>query len=70
MPTKHTSQVLANCDDEEPIFVLAGRDRFGSMLVKIWAVICRQHGVSEEKCLDAERVADEMDKWQPKSLPD
>ncbi len=70
MPTKHTSQVLANCDDDEPIFVLVGRDRFASMLVRMWAVMCRQHGVPEEKCAEAEEVAQAMDKWQPKSLPD
>ena len=70
MATKHTSDVLDNTEDDEPIFPLVGRDRFAALVVRIWADIAAASGVDPEKVADARDVAEEMDRWQPKKLPD
>ena len=70
MAYKSDYPILESTADDEPVFALVGRDRFAAMVVRIWATIARSHGVSEEKCRDAESVADAMDCYGPKRLPD
>lgn len=61
---------LANCQDEEPIFVLCGRDETAADNVFQWARNADDKGVNRQKVDDALNVHDEMRAWEPKKLPD
>jgi hypothetical protein len=50
--------------DDEPIFVLCGRDRLALDAVRYWASIAREHGAPAEKFGDALELADRMEQWQ------
>lgn len=68
--TKHHNRCLANIPDDEPIFVLRARDPLASTLVEEWARRARIAGVSPAKVIDALILADIMEEWPVKKLPD
>lgn len=54
---------------DEPCFVLRARDVLASAIVREWAQKAREAGTPEEKCVEAEQLADAMDKWPSKQVP-
>ena len=57
--------VLGHCQDDEPVFVLVGRDKAAPDTIRRWAVYAVRLGCDNpEKIAGAFRVADDMEKWQ------
>lgn len=55
---------LANCQDDEPIFVLVARDQTAPETVDDWIDRAAARGVASEKLADAKALASQMDDWQ------
>jgi hypothetical protein len=70
MATKHNSVVLTNARDDEPIFVLRAQDRLAADIVRQWADAAERAGCSGEKVIEARAVADAMESWPARKLPD
>jgi hypothetical protein len=71
------AEELANPDsclnkaaDDEPIFVLRGRDALAAEVVRFWATIAQDNNVPAGKVLDALTLADQMELWPNRKLPD
>ena len=56
----------ANAEPDEPMFVLLGRDRHGSALVRQWADTRETMGEDPAKVQEARDCADAMDAWLKK----
>lgn len=54
---------LGKSADDEPVFILCGRDLSAPVAVRAWAADARTRGVSAAKHGSALAVADEMDAW-------
>jgi hypothetical protein len=73
-PTK--GELIANgyldkIPDDEPIFILRGKDVTAPNHVRSWASMAEQQGAPPEKVLGARQTADAMDNWPgEKKLPD
>lgn len=52
-----------NANPDEPMFVLLGRDRHASALVRLWAILRQRAGENEAKIDEAIACADTMDAW-------
>ncbi|MFN4229820.1 hypothetical protein [Parvibaculum sp.] len=52
----------AEAGDDEPMFVLLGRDRHAPLLVRLWAILRADEGENDAKVKEAFRCADEMEK--------
>jgi hypothetical protein len=50
----------ANAEDDEPIFVLLGRDRHAPFLLEAWANMRQADGESPEKIAEARACAEAM----------
>jgi hypothetical protein len=61
---------LNKAADDEPIFVLRGRDILAAEVVRFWATIAQDNKVSTGKVLDALTLADRMELWPHRKLPD
>ena len=70
MATKHTSSCLQKAADNEPVFVLRAQDALAPVIVRYWAVMAKEHGLSKEKYDEAMLTALEMEKWPGRKLPD
>jgi hypothetical protein len=70
MATKHNSIVLNNAGDDEPIFVLRAQDTLAADLVRQWADTAERAGCATEKVIEARAVAEAMDAWPTRKLPD
>ncbi|MBL9125844.1 MAG: hypothetical protein JNG90_19540, partial [Planctomycetaceae bacterium] len=68
--TKEKSCALAHARANEPVFVLRGQDPLSGPIVRMWAASARLNGVAAEKADQALLVADELDAWPRKKLPD
>jgi hypothetical protein len=55
---------LANCQDDEPIFVLVARDQTAPETVDDWIDRAAARGVPSEKLAGAKAIASQMDDWQ------
>ena len=64
LDTKLTSTCLAKAAEDEPIFVLRGRDRLTPYIVRQWAEGARLAGTPMEKVKDAQQLADDIERWQ------
>lgn len=69
--TKLDNDVLRNCADDEPIFVLRAKDRSAPFLVRMWADFNREgkattgnRKISQKKADEAEERALLMERWQ------
>lgn len=49
--------------DDEPMFILLGRDPFGPALVRAWADLREQAGDDPAKIAEARKCADAMTDW-------
>lgn len=56
--------------EDEPLFLLRGRDPLAAATVRDWVVRGDHRDVPEPKLCDAEEVAVKMAEYQPKKLPD
>jgi hypothetical protein len=70
MATKHNSIVLTNARDDEPIFVLRAQDTLAADLVRQWADTAERAGCTAAKVTEARAVADAMETWPTRKLPD
>jgi len=70
MATKHNSVTLGKAQDDEPIFVLRAQDRLAPELVRRWADEAERAGCSSAKVIEARTVADAMERWPSRKLPD
>jgi len=61
--TKHNSTVLANCADDEPIFVLRASDPLAPYAVMAWLREAEAHGCPPDKCRGADLQATHMISW-------
>jgi hypothetical protein len=58
---------LSKVAEDEPVFVLRAKDGLAPTVVKIWALIAKQAGVLDEKCVEAILLAEEMERWQERN---
>lgn len=80
MATKHTDICLQKAGDDEPIFVLRAQDELAANTVRHWArdflkahggVLFKQSNSSAMvKYKEAMDLADKMDAWGVKKMPD
>lgn len=70
MATKHTDTCLQKAADDEPIVVLRAQDMLAPSLVRQWATEASKHGCGMEKVLEAHALADRMEAWPTRKLPD
>ena len=70
MATKHNSVALLKADDTEPIFVLRAQDRLAAAVVRVWADEAEKAGANAAKITEAREVADAMEKWPTRKVPD
>lgn len=71
--TKHNSTVLANCADDEPIFVLRASDKLAPFVVMAWLREAKAYGCPPDKCRGADLQLTHMIAWAQKhgcKLPD
>ena len=54
----------------EPVFVLRAQDRLAPYAVRMWAQLARSHGVTGQKINEAARLADAMEYWENRKIPD
>lgn len=63
---------LGRSEENEPVFILVGRDRLAAAVVRVWAGMFRAVRVAlgsydkraQSKYLDAIALADDMDLWR------
>lgn len=68
---REAGHCLANCADDEPIFVLVARDVTAPNVVRMWASDAEMENVPQEKVDGAREVALAMNKWKGrKKRPD
>jgi hypothetical protein len=71
MTAKEGIEYLKNkCPDNEPIFILRGRDKLAYHTVLLWGDLAEKEGVNESKVCDSIKCAFELRKWNPRRLPD
>lgn len=68
--TKFASITFQNAGSEEPIFVLRGQDKAAPATVRAWAAIADALGAPPEKVAEARAIADAMEAWPFKKVPD
>ena len=54
----------------EPVFVLRGQDKFAPVLIRLWANLAEMGDCSKEKVRSARLIADQMEKWPDRKMPD
>lgn len=57
-------------ENDEPIFVLRGQDRFAPILVRLWAALAAEHGLNPDRFDHAIQVAETMEAWTTHKWPD
>lgn len=74
MGYKNNNRCLDRCDDDEPIFVLRAQDMLAPSLIRMWANLApnlaRLHGLSDQRYIEAESIADQMEDWPDRKFPD
>lgn len=62
-----------NLAEDEPYFVLRGKDKFAPLLIMFWAQLVMLFGHSSEKIAEATKCAKSMQEWATKhgnKIPD
>ena len=62
--------VLGKLHDGEPIFVLRGQDILAADIIRRWADIASQEGISSEKYKHAQEKIADFEAWVGRRLPD
>jgi hypothetical protein len=68
--TKHNSISLDKAKDDEPIFVLRAQDLLAPDVVRGWADVAERAGCSPAKVTEAREIADAMERWPARRMPD
>lgn len=55
--------------DNEPVVVFRGQDALAPVVMRMYAMLCGSHGLSE-MAQQAEKTALELEAWGKKKLPD
>lgn len=61
---------LNKAGDDEPLFILRGQDIIAPGKVREWAGTARASGVAKNKVDEAMAIADAMDAWHTRKMPD
>jgi hypothetical protein len=61
---------LNKAADDEPVFVVKARDILAAGTVRYWVNSAIAHGVPKEKWEEAQAIADQMDRWPNRKIPD
>lgn len=61
---------IEKADPDEPLFVLRAQDILAPEVVRDWAHRARAANVDPAKVVDALNIADRMEEWQIKKVPD
>lgn len=61
---------LNKAADNEPLFVLRAQDSLAPTIIRAWAARARRAGCSEDKVQEAYVIAEEMEHWPNRKLPD
>ena len=61
---------LGKADDGEPVFILRGQDRLAASLVWEWARRASRTGCPVAKIIEAQEIAEAMEKWPKRKDPD
>ncbi len=56
--------------ENEPLFVLRAQDQLADLVVRYWADLAQRAGVRQELLSEARKVADEMQQWPARKIPD
>jgi hypothetical protein len=67
---KGNDSCLAKVSAEEPIFVLRAQDRLAAYVVRQWALLAEIAGCPPEKVAAARLLADRMEQWPVRKIPD
>lgn len=74
MPFEENLSFKSDCLNQlkpgEPFFTLRGQDLLAATTVRHWAAEVSVHCGVTEKSREADALADAMDKWHPRKLPD
>ena len=70
MATKHNSVSLMKAEDDEPIFVLRAQDVLAAGVVRAWAEQAARAGCGDAKVHEAREIADAMERWPIRKVPD
>lgn len=65
-----STSCLSKARDDEPIFILRAQDILAPIVVKYWATLASDAGVSGNKCRGAWDLANAMKQWPDRKLPD
>lgn len=69
--TKRDSECLKKVGEDEPIFVLRAQDRFAPIVVREWArLVENERGRGYPKAVEARLLADKMEAWRTRKVPD
>ncbi len=60
---------LLSLPDNEPVFILRGRDPLAPAAVRVWADAAEVADVVSRKVREARQIAGEMEKWPEKEMP-
>lgn len=61
---------MAKAAEEEPVFVLRGQDKLAPGLIRQWAAQAHALGMNYAKVGEALKLADQMEQWPTRKLPD
>ena len=56
--------------DDEPVFILRAQDELASGVVREWCARAEAAGVRSSMLFGARQIAEAMDRWPVKKLPD
>ena len=56
--------------DNEPLFILRAQDRLAPQAVRVWAALLASESGSSQKVAEASALAEAMEKWPTRKLPD
>jgi len=62
--------VWENTADDEPVFIICGRDELAAVPIVAWIEAARAAGVAHEKIKDAEELLQSFRDYEHKKLPD
>ena len=69
-PLNEAQEKLANIDPDMPVFPLLGQDELAEATVMFWIRKAIEKGVSQEKIDGAKVILADIQRYQPKKLPD
>ncbi len=67
---ERTIGCFAKAADDEPLFVLRAQDKLAPVLIRLWASLAEMGGLHPAKARDARLIADEMELWPNRKMPD